>query len=312
MRVMVTGANGFVGANLVAALVREPGLLVQALVRQEPGWRLAEVAGRLKVYPADLLDTKAVNAVWQEARPEIVYHLATYGGYPRQAAVEQIFQTTIFGTLNVLSASRAAGVKAIVNVGSSSEYGPKDRPMREDDALSPNTYYGVGKAAQMLLALQFARQEGLPVVGVRIFSAFGPYEEPGRLVPAVIARGLRGEPIEISDPGNARDFLYIEDVVAALRLAGEHPEYRGEIFNVASGAQHTLAEICELVGELLGHPLVVRPGAVARSYDTKQWLADVSQLRSRLGFAPRYSLRAGLQRTIEWFRAHPELMNKYP
>ncbi len=218
---------------------------------------------------------------------------------------DKILSTAVLGTLNLLNAAKEVRAEVVVNAGSSSEYGRKDHAMREDEALEPNTYYGVGKAAQTMLGQYFSGSEGLPIITLRLFSVYGPFESPRRLLPTLIARALKGQDIELADPSIARDFIYVADVVAAFLAAAEKPELSCEIINVGSGTQHTLKDAFNAVIAATKSSSKAKDNAYsARSFDTTTWVADTRKLNALLGFSPNYSLTDGVADMVKWFPAY--------
>ena len=300
-RVFVTGGSGFVGACLVRALL-DRGHEVHALLRPNSRpWRLAGLAGQLTVHRADLADAKGVAAALRAARPAAVFHLATHGAYEAQADARTILTTNVLGTLNLLEASAAAGVSAFAATGSSSEYGFKDEPMRETDRLEPNSVYAIGKAAASHLCALWARKWPMGVAVFRLFSVYGPWEEPTRLVPTLIRRARAGLPLEMVSPDTARDFVYVDDVLEALLNLEAVAGLRGEVVNLGTGVETKLRDVVKAVTELLGSRSEVRWGAMpARQWDSARWCADRARAKAVLGWEPRHSLRAGLARTAEW------------
>lgn len=238
----------------------------------------------------------------QEAKPEALFHLGVYGSHPAyEKDRDMIMGTTLGSITTLLDAAKEQGVGMVVNTGSSSEYGTKDHPMREDELIEPNSYYAVGKAAQTLYCQQFAREEKFPVVTLRLFSVYGPYEEPTRFIPTVIVKALANKDIPLADPNVARDFIYLDDVIDAYRAAAQKPELSGEVLNVGSGVQHTLKEALDAAIALTGSTSRALFGTYERrSFDTNQWVADTNKMRTRLGVTPKYSLESGLRATIDW------------
>lgn len=302
--VLVTGASGFIGSRAVRRLL-DDRLEVHVLLR--PGahtWRLDEILGKLRVLEADVIDGPAVHAAFASARPEAVLHFATHGAYEWQSDARRILSTNVLGTYNVLEAAIAAGAKAVVNAGSSSEYGYKEGPMRETDRLEPNSHYAVAKAAQTHLCSLMSKATETGIVTFRLFSVYGPWEEPARLIPTLIRRARAGSPLEMVPPETARDFLYVDDALDVLldfgRLAGLH----GEVFNLGAGEQSTMREVVAAVLDAVGSSSEVRWGAMPpRRWDTDRWLADVSKAKTVLGWTPRHSLREGIALMQEWMRA---------
>src|SRR4051812_45502555 len=238
--ILVTGGSGFVGACVVRTLV-ERGQACHVLLRERSQpWRLAGVLDRVVVHRADLLDSDATRSVLAAVRPGAVLHLAAHGAYENQADAPLILRTNVLGTHHLLEAAAAVGVKVFVNAGSSSEYGFKAEPMREDDRPEPNSFYAVAKAAQTHLCALAARKSPMAVAAFRLFSAYGPWEEPSRLMPTLIRRARAGLPLEMAAPDTARDFVYVEDVVEALLDLPAAARLKGDVINLGTGTETTL------------------------------------------------------------------------
>src|SRR5207248_1630375 len=234
LRILVTGAAGFIGAVLVRRLL-DANHEVHALLKSgSKRWRLDGVLPDLRIHEIDLRDEQRVNAAVAETRPEVVYHLAAHGAYPFQSEPDGIIQSNILGTWNLLKACARIDYRAFVNTGSSSEYGFKEQAMRETDLLEPNSYYAVAKCAQSLLCQHVARTEKRAINTLRVFSAYGPWEEPSRLVPTLIRRCIAGEELQLVPPETARDFVFVEDVVDAYLRLDKLEKLSGEVINVGT------------------------------------------------------------------------------
>lgn len=307
MRAFITGAAGFVGANLVIRLIRL-GTEVHILVRETSSlWRLQSIINELHIHVSDLNDSTRLHQLLQKIHPDIIYHLASHGAYHYQRNQKEILQTTIFGTLNLLNAAIATNVQIVINTGSSSEYGTKDHPMKEGELIEPNSYYAVGKSAQTLLCQQFAREEKLPVITLRLFSVYGPFEEPGRLVPTLIQRATLNQDLPLARPDTARDFIYVDDVVKAYLETARHPEHSGNIFNIGSGKQSSLEDIVSNIITITKS--ASRPiwnAYPSRPFDTSIWVADIQKSHNLLNFQATTSLEEGLRKHIKWFTEHKE------
>jgi len=308
MKTLITGAAGFIGANLAIRLVDE-GHDVHAIVKPTSSpWRLDAVKDRIAVHIGDLNDEVAVADILRNVRPEVVYHFAVHGAYHHQNDDAVILRTAVQGTLNLLHASKAVDVRMFVNTGTSSEYGSKDHPMREDEIIDPNSYYAVGKAAQTMLCRQYSRQEELPLCTLRLFSAYGPYEEPGRLVPELIKNALANVEIPLAQPETARDFIYIDDIIDAYKKVAAHDELRGDIFNIGTGKQSTLREIAEHVLAMTGSSSALKWNAYPpRPFDTSVWVADVRRAADVLGIRAETTLEDGLRDMVQWVRTHADV-----
>lgn len=300
-RVLVTGAAGFVGANLVHRLVSE-GHKISAFVR--PGsdtWRLKSIASEIDFREVDLSNADVVLDTVRDVKPEWIFHLAVHGAYSWQDDREKIVATNILGTQHLLESCRQIGFDAFVNVGSSSEYGLVDHPPKECELPKPNSYYAFTKASASMFCKFLAEQENLPVRTMRLYSAYGPWEDSRRLIPTLIAYAKEGRLPPLVDPDVARDYVFIDDVVDALVLAAERPVIQhGEIFNVGTGIQTTIRQIVQIVQNIF--MLDAQPvwGSMPnRKWDTTCWVADNSKIIEELAWSPKVNLMDGLRYTAE-------------
>jgi nucleoside-diphosphate-sugar epimerase len=311
-RALVTGGTGFVGANLVRRLLldgHELGLLVGP--SHDP-WRLAEVSGQVRWLDANLESGASLSAMLADFRPHWIFHLAAHGAYSWQRDQAAILSTNVLGTANLLEACLGVGFEVFVNTGSSSEYGSKDHAAHEDEPLEPDSPYAVGKAAATMYCWQSARATGAPIVTLRLYSVYGPYEEPRRFIPQLVARGLEGRLPPLANPATARDFVYVDDVCDAYLRVAASRIVSGAIYNVGTGVQTTLSQAVELARRVL--QIEVEPSWRSmpdRSWDTSTWLADTSRLRTHVGWSPPTALESGLARTADWMRGRPDLNERY-
>jgi nucleoside-diphosphate-sugar epimerase len=303
-RVLITGAAGFIGANLTRKMV-ELGGRVTALFR--PGGnlvRIEELLPLLELLPVDLNHFDELHKNIQKIQPEIILNLATPAGHPpTRAARLQLLKTSVIGTANLLETLATIDFEHFIHFGSSTEYGPRDVPLKESHRLEPNTFRGVTKAAAALLCQQFAHSYNRPVTIIRPFSVYGYWEAPTRLIPTVIRAALQGYDLDLTDPGFVRDPIFVEDLVQAGILALDLPDNRGQIINVGSGQQWSNEAIVETIQEISGRKILIHSGAYSPSpSDTHHWVADISVAKELLGWQPRHSLQSGLEKTISWFR----------
>ncbi|NJO20666.1 MAG: NAD-dependent epimerase/dehydratase family protein, partial [Spirulinaceae cyanobacterium RM2_2_10] len=251
-RALVTGGTGFVGANLVRRLLCD-GHTVHLLVR--PGyrsWRLDEIRADVQLHEVELADAERLTTLLKIIRPDWIFHLAVHGAYSDQTDVRQIVQTNILGTINLVQAALAVGFAAFINTGSSSEYGYKDHAPTETTWLDPNSYYAVTKAAATLFCRYTAQHYQVCLPTLRLYSVYGPYEEPKRLIPTLIRHGLQGQLPPLVNPDIARDYVYIEDVVdCCVKTISEE----SGIYNVGNGIPVRTKEIFDLICEITGKKL---------------------------------------------------------
>jgi nucleoside-diphosphate-sugar epimerase len=312
-RVIVTGATGFVGANLAGRLLRD-GHEVHLLVRAgyQP-WRIEAIRGDVHLHELQLHDIESVTRVIDQIRPDWIFHLAVYGAFSSQTDVQRMVNTNIHGTINLVQACLKTGFEAFVNTGSSSEYGFKDHPPAETEVLEPNSPYAASKAAGTLFCRQTGHQRHVHLPTLRLYSIYGPYEDPTRLVSTLIVRGLQRELPPLVGPETARDFVHVDDVVEAYLLAATHPgQEPGAIYNVGAGVQTTIREAVAVARQVLEIPAEPCWGTMpARSWDTSVWVSDNRRICQQLGWAPRHDFLHGFTTTVEWFRSHPHLLQVY-
>lgn len=303
-KVLITGATGFIGANLARAFAGDHD--VHLLLRsRKHAWRIADILDKVVVVDADLLDAGRLAAAVKKVRPEYIFHLAAYGAYPRmQTDAQEMFSVNIQGTYNLLEAARDVGYRCFVNTGSSSEYGIKSRPMKESDLLEPNTLYGISKAAATMLCAHEARGQDKPVVTLRPFSAYGYYEESFRLVPSVILKCLEGKDVPLSSGEQRRDYVFIGDVVEAYRKAMKLKSPRGDVFNLGSGKDVSVREVAAMAHALVGGKNRLLFGKMQKAaFDTAPcWKADTKKTAGVLKWKSRTGLKEGLRKTIGWLR----------
>lgn len=312
-RVLLTGGTGFVGVNLARRLVRD-GHRVHLLVRpRHASWRLADLGDAVQIHVTDLSDADGLARVVGEVRPEWIFHLAAYGAYSSQTDTPRIMRTNVIGTVNLVEACLHAGFEAFINTGSSSEYGFKDHPPREDEYVEPNSYYAVAKVSATLYCRHTARSRGVHMPTLRLYSVYGPYEEPTRLMPMLITHGTKGTLPPLVHPDIARDYVYTEDVTDAFLLAARcQGQELGAVYNVGTGVQTTLRQVVDVARETFG--IIADPawGSMPnRGWDTTVWVANNARIQTSLGWQPRHDFPEGFRAMVRWFAEHPELERVY-
>jgi UDP-glucose 4-epimerase len=301
-RCLITGATGFVGANLARRLLRV-GHEVHLLVRPHHAtWRIEEIRTDVRMHLLDLADAQAVATCISNLKPEWIFHLAAHGAYSWQADVAQIFQTNLHGTIHLVEACLNAGFESFIHTGTSSEYGFKDHAPAECEGLEPNSHYAVAKAAATLYCRYTAQARQANITTLRLYSAYGPYEDANRLMPAIIRHGLQGEWPPLASPDTARDYVYVEDVSEACILAAmAQPGEFGAVYNVGTGKSTSLREVAAIARRVLGIQADPEWGTMpARAWDTSIWQADSRKIQADLGWCPRHSFEDGFTRMVTW------------
>jgi nucleoside-diphosphate-sugar epimerase len=307
MKVLVTGAAGFIGSHLVRALL-ERGHSVRAIDNLVTGqfWRIEEVLRDIEWMQADLSEPDAAQAAVQGV-----------DGVLHQAAIPSVSRSlddpvasnraNVSGTIALLQACREAGVRRLVFAGSSSAYGNTPTlPKVETMCPAPMSPYAVSKLAAEHYCQVFARLGYIETVCLRYFNVFGPRQDPRSQYAAVIPKFatalLEGKPITLNGDGTqSRDFTYVENAVQANLRALDAPEVSGEVINVGCGERYDLNFLIRELAAILGvepevQHLASRPGDVPHS------LADISKARRLLGYEPTVDFQEGVRRTVAWLR----------
>lgn len=306
---LVTGGAGFIGSNIVEALVRQGNVRTRVIDNFVTGKRenLASVLDKIELIEGDIRDKALMEKVCQDI--DVILHQAALRSVPR--SVDDPVSTNevnVTGTLNVLMAALKCKVRRVVYASSSSVYGDTPLlPKKEDHRPEPISPYAVSKLAGEYYCQVFWRIYGLETVSLRYFNVFGPRQDPlseyAAVVPRFILAILKGESPQVHGDGQqSRDFSYIDNIIQANLKAATAPNIAGGVFNVACQERHTVMEIANTIMEITGRK--VEPEFTApRRGDVRHTLADISRAREALGYHPEVGFREGLEKTVAWFQS---------
>ena len=304
--ILILGGSGFVGANLLRAVLRFRNDVYGTTTRL-PAWRLEDLPpGNVK--QVDLLIDSNLDALLGEINPRTVFNCVAYGGYSFETNSDLIYQTNFNFTSRLLARLEKRGIASYIHAGSSSEYGDRAAGPREDDPVAANSDYSVSKVASANLLHFYGKRKKFPCANLRLYSVYGPYEDSSRLIPNVIRRGLEGGYPEFVSPEISRDFVYVDDVVEAFLDAALHleePAY-GESFNIGAGRKTTIGDVAAIARQEFGlqsDPQFTMP---ERRWDVADWFANIDKARQVLKWAPRTPFCEGLERTVQWYKALPD------
>ncbi len=302
--IFVVGAAGFIGTNLYYALsqVRDD---VFAVSRGATGsWRLS-LAEPSKLIDLDILNPEAVQTVVNQHRPQTVFNLSAYGAYSQQSDPVKIHATNYLGTLNLITALSEYGCEAFIQAGSSSEYGLNAAGPTESDELKPNSDYAVSKIGSAFLLKYYGVLKSFPCVNLRLYSVYGPWEEPTRLIPTLVDKGLGKTLPPFNDPKISRDYIFVDDctrafVLAALSACKTHP---GASINIASGIKTTMSDLAQLSRELFKiSDAPTYGGYEKRKWDLTEWYGNPALAEKVMSWQATTSLKKGLSLTADWQR----------
>ena len=304
--ILVLGASGFVGANLLRMLLRHRQDVVGTTSRS-PAWRLEDVPAA-NIREVDILVDLNVDQLLDDVRPRTVFNCIAYGAYSFETDGDLILRTNVMSTHALVRRLAARNIAAYVHAGSSSEYGDNAAGPEEHEFLAVNSDYAVSKAACAHLLHYYGKKRGFPCANLRLYSVYGPLEDPSRLMPNIVRHGVEGRLPPLVDPSIARDFVYVDDVCEAFvmtALALRAATF-GDSFNIGTGTQTTIGELADLACDVYGisgSPSFEMP---ARKWDVGSWFANGSRAHEALGWQSHTSLRDGLERMTEWYRELPQ------
>lgn len=308
---LVTGASGFVGANLVRALL-ERGCAVTALVRQSSDlWRLEEVRDQVVLRTADLSDAAALRALPEADTSDLVFHAAAEGVRPGQTSAT-VLDANLRGSLDLLGllAERSA-CRRLVFLSSCSVYGP-GAGVPEDAPLRGRGVYARTKIAGEAMCAAYSEAGLVPTVVLRLYTTYGPWEAGYRFVAGTLLRARSGEDMPLTGGEQSRDFIFIDDATAAMASAAATPGLESETLNVCTGVSTTIREGVETILEVSGSRAQPRFGALPYRLDeTWEMSGDPSRMRNRLGLAAPLSFREGVRRTYDWLADKQELYGRH-
>ncbi|MFH0820044.1 MAG: NAD(P)-dependent oxidoreductase [bacterium] len=305
-KILVTGATGFVGANLVNRLVKE-NFEVHVIIRKDSNkWRLGDLED-LEEHRIDLLDFENLEKTVEKIKPEIIFHLAAVSVFSGiESDEDQLIKTNLFGAINLIRATRPINYQCFINTGSGAEYGLNNEIRKETDLCQPVSVYGIAKLAATQYASLEAKRYNKPILTLRLFSPYGPYDNQKRLISDNIIKALQNQNLELANPDAVRDYIYIDDVIDLyLKTISRVNDFKGEVFNVGSGNQSTSKEVIDKIIKITDSQSKDWWDKISSSpWDTKVWQADISKTRTAFDWRPKHNLEEGLKKTITWFKTN--------
>ncbi len=297
-RILVTGASGFIGRPLLARIATSADE-VHAIARSEA----PSVPGGVRRHALDLRDPEATGRLLAEVRPDLLVHLAWYVEHGSFWTAPENLESTAL-SLRLLRAFADAGGRRAVMVGTCAEYdwSRADGPLQERSSpLGPATLYGTAKDALRRLGEAYGDVAEIDFAWARLFFLYGPGEQRGRLVPAVIRGLLAGEPVETTAGAQRRDFMFVDDVAGALAALAAS-DVNGPV-NIATGQAVPVRDVVQEIARQTGREDLLRIGALPdRPSDPPELTGATERLREEVGFVPETGLEEGIARTVDWWR----------
>lgn len=304
MKLFLTGATGFVGAETLRAALEDGHEVAAAIRPGSPAPRLAGLAGRFTRFEIDLRDQAALTAAMTKYCPDAVLHLAWSGVANAARFDRRQITDNVEAACALVEACAAAGVTSFIGVGSQGEYGAGSS-MREDILPEPTTLYGAAKVASLFLTRQLAAQAGIRHAWLRLFSTYGPDDNDGWLIPMLVTEMLAGRRPKTTLGTQSWDWLHVKDVARGI-LAVAATESATGVFNLGSGRAIRVRDVVERIRDLTAPGMKLIFGEIPfRPDQVMHMKADNARLRTTTGWEPRIDIDAGLADTVEWYRAHP-------
>jgi len=312
LKALITGISGFVGSHLAEYLLKSSDWEVAGTVFGPYG-NIADLYGRLELYPAELSRLDVMTFILEQAQPDVIFHLAAQ---PLVSASRRdpwgTLETNIRMQLNVLEGvARVKPECRVLVVGSSEEYGlvsPEDLPMDEDTPLRPLSAYALSKVTQDLMGLQYTLTHGLRVIRVRPFNHIGPRQRPGFVAPDLASQiaaaelGLQPAILQVGNLEARRDFSDVRDVVRAYVMLITHGE-PGNVYNVGSGESHSIQELLDRLLSMSQVSIqVVQDPQRMRPSDVPEVVCDASRIREHTGWQPEIPFEQSLQDILDFWR----------
>lgn len=305
--IFVFGASGFIGINLFDQLFKARQAIgktdVYALTHDATkAWRLKLLdVPTENIVHCDILSSTSVADVFARYQPKTIFNLAAYGAYSKQNNVGLTYETNVLGTVNILENCQPG--MPYIHAGSSSEYGFNCTAPKETDRIEPNSHYAVSKVSAAYVLEYYAKLHKLSTLNLRLYSIYGGWEEPDRLVPRLVEEALKGTLPPLVSPDISRDFVYIDDCVEAFVDAALNvrPAIAGRSYNIATGQKTTMRELVDEARQAFTIKQEPVWGSMGnRAWDLAEWYGDPKAAETDLGWKARTNLHTGLRATADW------------
>ena len=299
MRILLTGATGFIGSNVARILVNQGHELCIPLRSDSNTFRIQDILPRLMRVTADIFSTTSLASVLAAHKPEMCIHLAWYaepGKYLN--ATENL--SALSGSLALAAQLSKSGCSRFVGVGTCFEYNTTVGLLAEDTATMPSSLYGASKLALGIVLQALQKTSGMSTAWVRLFYQYGPFEDERRLIPAVITALLNGKPARLTSGRQIRDFLHVTDVAQAICKVA-HSNLDGPV-NVGSGVPVSVADIAARIAALIGRADLLKLGSLPDRPGDPPFVCAINHRLVSTGWSQEFDLTTGLRHTIDWWR----------
>ena len=318
-KIIITGANGFIGSNLTRLLLKNEYNVHIIVRRSSDLWRIEDIMSDVNAFYIVKSSKEEFLDIFRSVKPDFLIN--AIGAVQKKNIRDEnsTWLGNFHSVINITEALKNLPNTFLIQLGSSFEYGRstlKNNPLNEDSVCEPVSEYGITK----LLATEYLRYLGvngiLRSVCVRIFNVYGQYDNLERLIPDIVFNILNRSKVVLKNPKVSRDFIHITDVVEVVKLIMAREDYindnKFEILNVGTGKGHTVEEVANYIGEITGSilPIEVNQSDIRPENSFPGLIAGIGKAKSKLGWEPRLTLEEGLKITVNWFRQHIQLYEK--
>lgn len=303
--IVIFGAGGFIGINLLKSILLYRKDVIGISQDHTNNWRfIAAKIPSANIVSCDINDYTQLVEQIDHLKPQTIFNLAAYGAYSKQKEYKKIYYTNFNSSIDIIEILRQRGFSAYIQAGSSSEYGLNSAGPSEKEELIPNSHYAVSKAAIWCAVKYYVQIEKLPVAHLRLYSAYGPWEEPDRLIPVLVSHARKKSFPPLVQPEISRDFIYITDVssafISAAYLLSEKKQFHAPL-NIGTGKKTNIRELANLIRKTADIKIKPEFGSMKnRDWDVRDWYANIKNTSKTLSWFPQVDLQSGIKKIIAW------------
>ena len=299
--ILVIGASGFVGANILKKLLLYRSD-VYGVIKTPDNWRIREVTNE-NIFIADMTSSADIEKLLSTINPNTIFDCIAYGGYSFQNDVKKIYDVNFNSLVTLVGFLEKKSISAYIHAGSSSEYGDNCSAPLEDDFCEPNSHYSVSKIAAANFLRYMGKKHNFPCLNLRLYSVYGPLEDPSRLIPTLLTLANQGKYPPFVNSKISRDFIHVDDVCSAFINAALNlsPTIYGDSFNIGTEIKTTIEELALITGEIFNIQTSPEFNSMGnRSWDNSDWFANTEKAKKYLNWSSTINLKDGLKCTSEW------------
>lgn len=304
VNILVTGATGFMGSHLTRKLVALGGNVSIILRNTSDTSKISDIFHEIDKHNVDMGDVNVLRDTLKNIRPKIIFHLAAYTDVSRTfSGIEHIIESNIRGTINLLHALEGIDLESFVNTGTCEEYGDNPVPFHEDQLPNPVSPYSASKTALTFFCKMLHKTMGYPIVTLRPFLSYGPYQDQNRFISQAITAALKNNEFKMTAGEQTREFNYISDIVDGFIKASITKNAIGETINIGNGVEYQIKDVINRIFNMVGSSGKLRIGALPyRVGEARHFYCNNTKAREILNWEPVVDLDSGLKMTIEWYQ----------